>query len=56
LIWSDIETVYADPLAKSNGEFPACPICGETHTNWERLDSVTIEQVGLQHYMAHVSV
>jgi hypothetical protein len=56
LIWSDIEIVYADTHAKSNGAFPVCPICGQTHSNWERLDTNKVNQIGLRPYVANVSV
>jgi hypothetical protein len=56
LIWTDIEIVFADPHAQSNGAFPECPICGISHSNWERLDADSVEEVGLGHYVANMSV
>lgn len=51
-IWSNPETIHADPNARANGAHPNCPMCPCGDVTWTLLTDADITENGFEKLVA----
>ncbi len=55
LAWENVQQVSVDSASASSSSYPVCPSCGESTSEWSKMDMDGIRDAGLSEFVGGTS-